>query len=79
MFRVTNVLQRRSRAHDVTLKVEGVEVDLNARPRSKKEVVQVLTSDGGPSGRGTLLFDIKLKVPPQYELLILKRNSYFNC
>ena len=79
MFRVTNVLQRRSRAHDVTLEVKGVEVDLNARPRSKKEVVQVLTSDGGPSGRGTLLFDIKLKVPPQHELLILKRNSYFNC
>ena len=22
--------------------------------------------------------DIKIKVPPQYELLILKRNSYFN-
>ena len=32
---------------------------------------------GGSSGRGTLFVDIKLKVPPQYELLILKRNSYF--
>ena len=32
----------------------------------------------GPCGRGTLFVDIKLKVPPQYTLLMLKRNSYFN-
>ena len=31
---------------------------------------------GGPSGRGTLFVDIKLKVPPQYKLILL--NSYFN-
>ena len=33
---------------------------------------------GGPSGRRTLFAVIKLKVPPQYKLLILKCNSYFN-
>ena len=33
---------------------------------------------GGPSGRGTMFVDIKFKVPPQYELLILKHNSYCN-
>ena len=31
---------------------------------------------GGPTGRGTLFVDIKLKAPLQYKLLILK--SYFN-
>ena len=41
----------------------------------------VLVIQGGPSGRGTLLVDINLKVPPQYELRILNKaelNSYFN-
>ena len=33
---------------------------------------------GGPSGHGIQFVDIKLKVLPQYELLILKRNSYVN-
>ena len=33
---------------------------------------------GGPSVRGRLFVDIKLKVPSQYELLMLKCNSYFN-
>ena len=33
---------------------------------------------GGPSARGIQFVDIKLKVPPQYELLLLNRNSYFN-
>ena len=29
---------------------------------------------GGPSGRGMLFVDIKLKVQPEYKLLILKRR-----
>ena len=33
---------------------------------------------GGPSGCRTLFVDIKLKVLPLYELLMLKSNSYFN-
>ena len=37
-----------------------------------------LTIQGGPSGRGTQFVDIKLKLMPQYKLLILNRNSYFN-
>ena len=32
----------------------------------------------GPSGRGKRFVGIKLKVLPQYKLLIPKRNSYFN-
>ena len=32
---------------------------------------------GGPSGRGILFVDIKLKVQPQYKLIILERNSFF--
>ena len=40
--------------------------------------LDVCTIQGGPSGRGIQYVDIKLKVPPQYKLLILKRNSYFN-
>ena len=34
---------------------------------------------GGPLGRGTLFVDIKLQVPPQYFLLKLKRNCFFNA
>ena len=33
---------------------------------------------GAPFGHGTLFGDIKSKVWPQYELLFLNRNSYFN-
>ena len=33
---------------------------------------------GGPSGSETQFVDLKLKVPPQFELLILKRCSNFN-
>ena len=33
---------------------------------------------GGPSGCRTLFVDIKLKVLPLYELLMLKSNSYYN-
>ena len=33
---------------------------------------------GGPSGRGIQFVDIKFKVLRQYELLMLKRKSYFN-
>ena len=36
-----------------------------------------LALQGGLSGRGKLLVDIEIKVPPQFKLLILKRNSYF--
>ena len=31
---------------------------------------------GGPSGRGILFVDIKLKVPPRYKFQILKCNSF---
>ena len=34
-----------------------------------------LALQGGLSGRGKLLVDIEIKVPPQFKLLILKRNS----
>ena len=37
----------------------------------------LLLLQGSPSGRGILFVDMKLKVPPQYKLLILKRNSFF--
>ena len=34
---------------------------------------------GGPSGHGTQFFDIKLKVMPQYKLLVLKCYPYCNA
>ena len=33
----------------------------------------------GPYGRETQFVDMDFKVPPQYEILILKRNHYFNA
>ena len=42
-----------------------------ARPRTTSRAFTLLIQ-GGPTGQGTWFVDIKLKVPPQYKLIILQ-------
>ena len=65
--------------------VEAAKVEEQRDERKRKQmrfdldrVVAAVKVQGGPSGHRTQLIYIKLKVPPQHKLLILKCNSYFN-